>query len=132
MTWFPCKDRILLLHSICVGTVILGLRMRPFLLKWGYGFICHHKCPLFRTQPHSFLLLQQCPNNRALLPPVSQNLILLFVPSSQSAVRVCLTNSPLPLSLLFHPFHLTASLQPLKAWQRICTETERRIYFPSL
>lgn len=78
--------------------------------KRGYGFICHRKCPLFRTQPHSFLLLQQCPDNHALPPPVSRNLILLFVPSS--AVRVCLTDSALPLILPAPPYHIPAPTPP--------------------
>lgn len=80
--------------------------------KWGYEFRCHHNCPLFNSQPHSFLLVPQCPNNPTLPPPVSQNLILLLVPSSQSVVRVCLTNSPLLLSLLFHPCVLPHPCSP--------------------
>lgn len=90
--------------------------------KWGYEFRCHHKCPLFHSQPHSFLLLQQCPNNPTLPPPVSQNLILLLVPSSQSMVRVCLTNSALLLSLPFHPSVLLHPCSPQGLAKDLCSD----------
>ena len=64
------------------------------------------------------------------LPPVSQNLILLPVPSSQSAIRVCLTNSPLLLSLPFHPFPSCRIPTAPKAWQRICALTKKENLFP--
>lgn len=99
----------------------------------GYGFICHRKCPFFRTQPHSFLLLQQCPNNHALPPPVSRNLILMCVPSSQSSVHVCLTNSALLLILPVPPYRLAASQHPPpRPGKGFVLWHKRRIYFPSL
>ncbi|CAB1451804.1 unnamed protein product [Pleuronectes platessa] len=59
-------------------------------------------------------------NSRSLGVYISQNLILLLVPSSQSAVRVCLTNSPLLAQLsLFRPSvlpHLCSPPRPGKGF----------------
>lgn len=131
MSQSPCKDRISLFLSICIGTVIVGLRMRPFWPDLNGGMNSHvitnAPPPFFFSvfspvAPHSFHNAQTIALSP---PPVSQNLILLLVPSSQSAVRVCLTNSPLLLSLPFHPSVLPHPCSPQGLAKDLCSDEKR-------